>query len=315
MKKQLKKNPETRAAILLEAILALLFITLTVGAVAGLFSKSMAQVRQAQMRTRAMILAENKLAELQAGLVEFTEGKAGDYEGKPENFFWQVDLEPSQIPELQRLTVTITYDDPIDGFEYRIHRLYSPSLNLSAERMKQISTDPVQMQALGGTSSGLQDMISMLGEFPGGDKIVEAFLRGGVPGMLTLFNKLAGGKITAEELLQLMGQEQEGTSSFGSIMASGSGEASVPLAWTDYDTAGIGEKSSTSQPSGLASTETGDKAETGEQTDEETTTTKPSGTGSGTETASTPVKPGSMTREEAIKRMQEMLRRMANKPK
>ncbi len=312
MKTQFKRQIESRAALLLEAILALLFITLTLGAVAGLFSKSLAQVRQSQMRTRAMILAENKVAELQTGLVEFTEGRSGDFDGKPENFSWEVSFDNSQIPELQRLTVTIRYDDPVDGFEYKIHRLYSPSLNLSAERMKQISTDPVQMQALGGTSSGLQDMIGMLSEFPGGDKIVEAFLRGGVPGMLTLFNKLAGGKITPEELMELLGGGEETGGSLGSAMTKSS-NLSVPLAWTDYDTAGIGEKPSTLPPGDLASAETGDTPgeETGEETNPDETTTRPSET----DTDAPPARPGSMTREEAIKRMQEMLRRMANKPK
>jgi hypothetical protein len=296
---------------LLEAIMALLFIALMLGAVAGLFSKSMAEARQVQMRTRAILLAENKLAELQTGLEEYAEADAGDYDGKPEKFSWEVKFENSQSSaELKRLTVTIYYDDPTDGFEYSIHRLYSPSLNLSAEQMKQISADPVQIQALGGTSSGLQDMLSMLSEFTGGDKILQAFLKGGVPAMLNLYNKLASGKLSADELLALLSSEEDSSSgsSVSSVVASSDGET-VPDLWTNYDTAGIEDETTTTQSTEVASTDTD------ESTTEDSTTTQAASTdtSSDTSSSSSSSNSGSMTRDEAIKRMQEILRRMANK--
>jgi hypothetical protein len=233
-------------------------------------------------------------------------------------------LEKTQVPELQRMKITITYDDPADGFSLSTYRLYSPGLNLSAEKMKDIAADPVKMKALGSSSGGLENLLTMTSELPGGEKIKEAFLRGGIPGMMDLFNKVVSGKITAEDLLAAAGAETPEDKSFSAMLASAGVDEKKLLAWTDYDTAGVGENpETTTQPTGLASKE--DK-----KTAEQDPTTKPAAgepevgrpgetpaqagtTGTGTETETSA--PGSMTRDEAIKRMTEMLRRMANQRK
>jgi hypothetical protein len=294
---------------LLEAILALLFITLGVGAAAGLFSNSMAKVRQVQLRTRAMLLAESMLAEFQTGLIDITEGQSGDFDGKPTNFFWEIEQEDTQVSELKRLKISISYDDPADGFTYTVYRLYSPSLNLSAEQMKEISTDPVQMQALGGSNGGLQDLFEMCSEFQFGDQIVNALLRGGVPGMMKIYNKVLSGKISPEELLALAGGESSETTPLEGMMVEGSEEGtSAGSVWSDYDTAGIGEKPS----SGESSSEVASADEPADpDKSDETPATQPARADTGGDKSNE----GLVTRDEAIKRMQEMLRRLADKPK
>ncbi len=332
-----RKARINRGNILLETILALLFIVLTVGAVAGLFANSLARVRRSELRTRAMFLAENKLAELQLGLKDMTEGDEGDFNGKPPKFLWKMHFEPlhmlqelSQGQELKRLKITIQYDDPADGFTYSTYRLYSPSLNLSAEKMKEISDDPVKMRAMGGSSEGMENFLSMISEIPGGNKIKEALMRGGVPGMLSLFNKIVGGDITPEDLFEALGEEGKEENSLGAQMVKAGQEDNRPEGWTDYDTAGIGEKPG--EGTEVASTDkprrTGDKppfnrrpgegerpprpgegrAEPGRGTGDETTP------GTDPNTGDQPRSPGTMTREEAIRRMTDMLRRMANNP-
>ncbi len=311
-----------KGSILLETILALLFVVLTVGAVAGLFINSMQKVRQSELRTRAMFLAENKLAEMQVGLVDVTDTSSGDFAGKPAKFTWQIDLEPTQVPELQRLKITINYDDPADGFSIVTYRLYSPGLNLSAEKMKDIAADPVKMKALGSSSGGLENLLSMTSELPGGDKIKEAFLRGGIPGMMDLFNKVVSGKITAEELLAAAVAQKPEDKSFTAMLANSGLEEKKLLAWTDYDTAGLGENpETTTQPTGLASKDdkkTNPTTKPGSEAPEvgrpgEARAQAQTGNTTGTDTEAT--SPGTMTRDEAIKRMTEMLRRMANQRK
>jgi type II secretory pathway pseudopilin PulG len=316
-----------RGSILLEAVLSLLFISLMVGAVAGLFRNSMAKVRQAEFKTRAMLLAETKLAELQTGMIDITEGNSGDFDGKPANFTWQIDEEDiqttnstdtstSETTEVKRLKLTITYTDENDGFSYSIYRLYSPTLNMSAEKIKAISNDPTQIQSLSSSSASMQELIEMLGEFTGGDQLLNALLKGGVPAMMALYSKVISGKISTDDLLAMLEETQSssGSSRLVSTATEGNSETSGGVPWTDYDTAGTGSKPTTQS----SLTELADSNEqtnpttqasntTGENTDTSTSET----TGRDTSTTST----GSMTRDEAIKKMQEMLRRLANKKK
>jgi hypothetical protein len=264
-----------------------------------------------------MLLAETKLAELQTGIVDVSEGDSGDFNGKPANFSWAITEDPTDVSELKRLKISITYTDTTDGFTYDEYRLYSPSLNLSAEKMKDISNDPVQMQSLGGSSAMIQTLTEMLSEYPGGDKIMSILLRGGVPSMMALYSKLLGGSVSADQLLALLGGDDSSGSSLESTVAdSTSSETSGGEPWTNYDTAGTGEKPTTQ--SSQSSTETASND------DKSTTTTNPSdstGTKTGSDqTAQTGSKDnasssstGSMTKAEAIKRMQEMLRKLANK--
>jgi len=282
---------------------------------------SLSKVRQSELRTRAMLLAENKLAEMQVGLADVTDTRSGDFNGKPSKFTWKIDLEPTQVPELQRLKITIGYEDPADGFSITTYRLYSPSLNLSAEKMKEIAADPVRMKALGSSSTGLENLLSMTGELPGGDKIKEAFLRGGIPGMMELFNKVVTGKLSPADLMAAVGTETTEDQSLSAMMVKGGTVDKTLLAWTNKDTAGLEDKTeTTTQPTGLASNT--------DKNNETNPTTKPAGpevgrpgeaqaaTGTDTNTnADAETSNTSMTRNEAIKRMTEMLRRMANQRK
>lgn len=185
-------RPRARGAILLEAILALLLVVLTVGAVAGLFSASLTRMHRAERRSEALLLAENKLAELQSGITDFTETTNGDFNGKPPKYSWAIELEPTQIPELQRMRMTITYDDPADGFTVTTYRYYSPSLNMSVEKMKEIAPDLIKRNAMLGASSsnpGFDTLLSQASEY-GGEKYIDAMLRGGSPELIKLITRL-----------------------------------------------------------------------------------------------------------------------------
>jgi len=323
-----------RGNIMLETILALLFVVLTVGTVASVFVNSLSKVKQSELRTRAMFLAENKLAELQGGMKDLTEGDEGDFNNKPAKYTWKIDLEPiqmqaqtasqNQTQELKRLKISIHYDDPADGFTYTIYRLYSPDLNLSAEKIKEIASDPVKMQAMGGSSEGMQKLMSMLAELPFGDKISEALTRGGVPAMLGLFNKVVGGNISEEDLMAMLGTDGKESQSIGAQMVKADKSEKGLDCWTDYDTAGTGDIPD--EGTQLASADKSDKNK-GDKDNDQTRDPNQPNTGEGradrgrgteqdpnqTETENEGQKnPRSMSRDEATQMMLKMLRKLAN---
>jgi len=115
-----------------------------------------------------------------------------------------------------------------------------------------------------------------------------------------------------------LGTESTEENSLSSKMVKSGADENSPLAWSDYDTAGIGEKPSAGE--GLASRDRKDKTGQDNTTGEESPTTRPSGRGGPGD-----ARPGdegrdetgtrTMTRDQAIQRMTEMLRRMATERK
>ncbi len=282
-----------RASVLLEAILALLFAVMTISAVAGLLVTSMRRVRQADNRVRAMLLAENKLAELRTGLLDASKSNTGMFIQYP-NFHWSYEYEPTEIPEMNHLVITITFNDGSEEFEYRLHSLFSPILHLDSSQLRQLASDPVRLQSIAG-GTGFTDIIDYAEMFPGGENLLKVFLAGGVPAMTDLFNKLVSGKIDPRILMEADANDEE---SFRDILAQSAGDESVSklLAWSDYDTAGIGNP-----PDGLRSKE--GIARQGAQVRDKTNT--------GGKQDSDKLTAGPMSRREAMMKIQEMLKRLA----
>jgi len=290
-----------RAAVLLEAVLALFMIALCLAIVGGLMSEAMARIRQAEMRTRAMLLAEDKMSELILGIADVAEGQEGDFAGRPDKFTWSYTLEPTEITELSKVTVTIAYTDRGDEFVYELKRLVSPSLNLSYEKLTEIASDPSGLANL--ESPGLQEILNILNELPGGEQLLKRLMAGGVSSMIPLFNKLIRGDAEAMRLLEQitettdLSEDVEGEVPT-SLAAADTRRAGPPPAWTDEDTvrSAAGDPRiirATSQPGRRGQAEPGDN-ETGEPSEE----TEPS-----------PNAP--TTREEAVRRMVEILRRLS----
>ena len=118
---------------------ALLIIAIGLGAISGLLNRSISQIRQARLRTRAMLLAESKLAEIQVGLVDVTQTESGDFDDHPPGFSWSATLAAAEVQALKTLTLTITCPgDGDEAFDYQVHRIFSPSLNFSHEKLKYI---------------------------------------------------------------------------------------------------------------------------------------------------------------------------------
>jgi general secretion pathway protein I len=309
--------------MLLETILALLFMVLTLGAVSGLYVQTVSKVRSTELKTRAMLLAENKFAELQTGLIDITEGNEGDFGDNPKSYFWKIEYEPTKIPELERMKLTVTYDDEADGFEYVTYQLYSQSLNMSASKLKQIAGDPVKMKELGAGNEGLENLFGSLDALPYGNLIREALLRGGVPAMIDLYNKVASNQISPEDLLALMddtsGEESQSLSSF-LFQATGKdveflAGANYAKTWTNYDTEGVSGEIASSK-AGLARGGSKDAVDNATQAAQQGQQAEEGGEATASAEEQTPAETSSsMTREEAISKMEKILEQLTKKRK
>jgi len=241
--KRVAIRQRARGVLLLEALLALLFIAICLGAVASLFSSSLARIRQARLRTRALMLAETKLAEMQLGLAEITEGTEGDFDDRPKGFFWSYTMDPTDMPEMSRLALTIHYDDPADGFDYSVYRYFSPGLNYSYEELNQIATDPSRLQEM--ESPGFKELLAMLGEsdIPGGEGLIKALMAGGVNEMIGLYNKLLTGRVLPEELMSEMAAtgsaeaDEDETGGLTGMLGWAEGVGGCGPVWSNGDTA------------------------------------------------------------------------------
>jgi len=292
-------------SIMLEALVSLMLMSICLGAVAGLLSYSTAQIRQARLQTRAMLLAETKMAELQVGLNELMEGTAGDFDGRPPIFTWKVDIQPTDVPEVSKVTVTISYDDGGDQLEYELYRLFSPSLNFSTEKLTEIASDPAELERL--DSSGLGELLPLLSDLPGGNYLKQIALGGGVSELMRLLNKMLGGSISPDLLLALTGESEgdKADTSMAMLISPSNADRANPPAWNDFETAGIGADPmlaraamTVSEPTSAPATQPseGGLASTGE-----------SETGRESEGGVS----RSRTREEAINEMMEILRKLA----
>lgn len=289
-----------RGGIMLEVIISLLFVSIGLAAVAGLMSQSVSRLHRTRLQTRAMLLAESKLAELQVGLHDLIEGSEGDFDGRPEKFTWAIDVEPTEIAELVRVMVTIGYDDPSDGFEVHLYRIYSPSLNFSTERLKEIASDPSALESL--DSPGLYELLSMIGDLPGGEALREILLGGGASEMMRMFGKLIEGRISPELLLELTTEADEisSASAMSELVRSDTSGGSLPT-WNDFETAGTGDDPLLALAGPIEVPDV-----SGDDTEEPSTETETETEAETTETSTQP-----RSRAEAIREMMGILRKLA----
>jgi len=297
----------------------MLIIAMSLSAVGALFSSSLDRVREARLRTRAMMLAETKLAEMQLGLGDITEGTEGDFADKPAKFYWATKMDPTDVPEMNRLTLTIHYDDPGDRFDYQIYRYFSPGLNYSYEALKQIATDPSKLEEL--ESPGFKELMTMLAEseMPGGEQLLKALLAGGVNEMIRLYNRMLTGKLSLGDLMSQtqVGLDEDDDEPLAAMLASGAAEPSYGLTWTNSDTAEVDKEAKLARADDKTS-----EAETQPAVDEQASGTPAVGPAArsrrrrGSRAApegDDETLPREMSREQAMRNIMRMLGRMARR--
>jgi uncharacterized membrane protein YgcG len=123
-----------RGAILLEVLLALTLLILGMAFVGAQVNLGLKIASDTELATRAVMLAESKIAELDAGVVpiELDEETEGDFGMLMPGWAWRMYVEPTDTPDLYMITLQVYYSrdyevgDQPDFMEMRlVHTCYT----------------------------------------------------------------------------------------------------------------------------------------------------------------------------------------------
>jgi len=115
------KSPNRlRAYVLLETVVATGMLIVGLAAIGAQIQESNKAVHTMRLKTRASMLAEMQLAELDLGLIKLDSVdpvQEGDFGSRYPDWGWRLVTEPTAIDEMYRLTIEVLYK--IRGEEYR----------------------------------------------------------------------------------------------------------------------------------------------------------------------------------------------------
>jgi len=173
-------------AALLEVVVALALLTAGMATVGLQIQHALRGAERAEQTTRAVMLAESKLAELDAGLLSQEMELAGEFGPAFPGFAWRMTIEPTDTPELNLVTIQITHSesDPATGqpvgepkvlYTARTFRATPPTVDmerdfgLSAEQVASLSDatsmegfDPTQFSPSDLQGMSLDELLGML---------------------------------------------------------------------------------------------------------------------------------------------------------
>lgn len=235
-----------RANVLLESVLAMVVMAMGIGAIAALLDHSMRTAEASAAQVRARLLAEDKYAQLQSGLMDLEDQQEGDFGGLEPGFTWEMTSDESSIQGIRIVTVTVKWQDGRDKLQHELTRLYSPTMNMSLDRMANLADDPTALAEVG--DQQLQDIIGMVNELPHSDKLVKMALAGQYEDLIELYNRIINGQdisdlIDEEQLLGAItgeqipsdGTDQSGEDGDGDYLTDkmGSGTKAAATSWDD----------------------------------------------------------------------------------
>ncbi|MCK4661008.1 MAG: hypothetical protein KAV82_15915 [Phycisphaerae bacterium] len=121
-----------RGFMLMEVVLAVGLLVVGMAFVGMQIQNSSRSSRRAERSMRALLLAESKLSELDAGLIIPEEEIEEDFGHLFPNYAWRMRIEPTSRPDLNLITLEILYDVRMkleDEFDFDetdvVHRLYT----------------------------------------------------------------------------------------------------------------------------------------------------------------------------------------------
>lgn len=108
---------------LIEVLVALVVVTAGLTIIAqGFLSGGRASVIS-QNRSLAAMLAESKMAEVEAGIISTTTTASGTFEPERPDFSWTVESESTTTTGLSKITLTITWKERQDDVTFVLTRL------------------------------------------------------------------------------------------------------------------------------------------------------------------------------------------------
>jgi len=112
-----------RGFTLLEVLLALVIVVAAVTVIAQGFSAGTRAGTEAQSETKAVMLAERTIADLETGEASLTRGTSGKFDDD-ENFRYKVDVEAdAAISGLTKVSVTVSWGEGTEERSVALHRL------------------------------------------------------------------------------------------------------------------------------------------------------------------------------------------------
>jgi general secretion pathway protein I len=149
-----RTRPARRGMSLLEVLLALTILVISIAAVSRLVDVGSERAIDSRALTRGSRLAQNKMAEVEAGIVDLGGESTGNFDNDDKN--WEYTVTPEQTGPPNLYTVTVRVKCVFQGRPVEVvltQLVFDPAQTGStaqAERPAPPETDP----AAGGTTTG-----------------------------------------------------------------------------------------------------------------------------------------------------------------
>lgn len=105
---------------LLEVMVAMSILALALVAVLQLQSQSIAMSTSARFMTTASLLAQSKMADVEAGAALGNKSQKGDFAPDFPEYKWTVQITDTKIPKLKRIEVNVFHSALAEGNVYQL---------------------------------------------------------------------------------------------------------------------------------------------------------------------------------------------------
>ncbi len=122
-------NHGTSGFTLLEVMIAVAILAIGLVAVLRSQSHGLDMATDAQLSTRFALFAQQKIADIQMAIASGNRNidGSGDFGSDFPSFGWQIESEPSTIPNLEKVTLTVTYTEGKTKREFKsVEYFYMP---------------------------------------------------------------------------------------------------------------------------------------------------------------------------------------------
>jgi type II secretory pathway pseudopilin PulG len=139
---------------LVEVLLALAILLLSLAAIGQLVDMGSDRGVEARFHVRGTRLAQAKLAECEAGVVDVKAGGKGTFDPDDDAWSWVVDSQPDTATNLYRVNVTVSRDNRGKKFEITLSQMvYDPSMMGSAAQAEQPTQTDTDAAAAAATAA------------------------------------------------------------------------------------------------------------------------------------------------------------------
>jgi general secretion pathway protein I len=140
-----------RGITLIEVLLALAILLLALAAIGQLVDVGSDRGVETRFHIRGTRLAQDKLAECEAGVIKVSSGGSGAFEGDDDAWSWTVDSSPEAATNLYRVTVRVSRDNRGKLFEIALTQLmYDPDTMGSAAQAERPTQEDVDSAEVNG---------------------------------------------------------------------------------------------------------------------------------------------------------------------